>query len=156
MGRRRGAGDDRVEAREGRAGSAARELDGDAELYEGRQDWQALVESTAAYVQLLPADQKNRAAPLHLKMADIFETKIKNDSRAINALKYALEAQPDNTEALERLAGQDPRKAEVLTLHFFGGLTYDEIASVLAVSAATVDRELRFAKAWVARELGTR
>jgi len=56
-------------------------------------------------------------------------------------------------EALQRLAALDERKAAAVELHYFGGLTYDETASVLDVSAATVDRELRLAKAWLYREL---
>jgi RNA polymerase sigma factor (TIGR02999 family) len=56
-------------------------------------------------------------------------------------------------EALERLAAIDRRKAEAVELHYFGGLSYDETAAALGVSAATVDRELRMAKAWLAREL---
>jgi RNA polymerase sigma factor (TIGR02999 family) len=57
-------------------------------------------------------------------------------------------------EALERLALMDPRKAEVVQLHFFGGLTYDEIAEALGISAATVDRDLRMARAWLFHALG--
>jgi len=56
-------------------------------------------------------------------------------------------------EALERLAAFDARKARVVELHYFGGLTYDETATAVGVSAATVDRELRLAKAWLYREL---
>jgi RNA polymerase sigma factor (TIGR02999 family) len=56
-------------------------------------------------------------------------------------------------EALTRLAVHEPRKARVVELHYFGGLNYDEIASTLDVSAATVDRDLRFAKAWLRTEL---
>jgi RNA polymerase sigma factor (TIGR02999 family) len=56
-------------------------------------------------------------------------------------------------EALTRLAGNDERAAKVVELHYFGGLTYDEIAEALGISAATVDRDLRFAKAWLYREL---
>ena len=56
-------------------------------------------------------------------------------------------------EALERLSARDPRKALVVELHFFGGLTYDETATALSISAATVDREPRMAKAWLYREL---
>jgi len=56
-------------------------------------------------------------------------------------------------ESLQRFAKQDSRKAQVVELHFFGGLTYDEIAEVLKISAATVDRELRLAKAWLYREM---
>jgi RNA polymerase sigma factor (TIGR02999 family) len=56
-------------------------------------------------------------------------------------------------EALQRLAAVDRRKCEVLELHYFGGLNYDETAEVLKISTATVDRELRFAKAWLRSEL---
>lgn len=52
-------------------------------------------------------------------------------------------------DALERLAGQDERKARVVELKFFGGLTTSEIASVLDVSIATVEREWTFARAWL-------
>lgn len=55
--------------------------------------------------------------------------------------------------ALNRLAAQDVRKAAILELHVFGGLTYEETARVLDLSPATVSRELRFAKAWVYKEV---
>ena len=60
----------------------------------------------------------------------------------------------DLDEAMQRLAEQDKRKHDVVELHFFGGLTYDEIAAALSISPATVHRELRMAKAWLYRELG--
>jgi len=56
-------------------------------------------------------------------------------------------------EALQRLAERDPRKARVVELHYFAGLNYDEVAQALGISAATVDRDLRFAKAWLYSEL---
>jgi RNA polymerase sigma factor (TIGR02999 family) len=56
-------------------------------------------------------------------------------------------------EALERLAGNNPRLAELVELHYFGGLTYQELSETLKVSEATVDRELRLAKAWILRQL---
>lgn len=56
-------------------------------------------------------------------------------------------------EALERLAALDERKARAVDLHYFGGFTYDETADLLGVSAVTVHRELRLAKAWLYREL---
>ncbi len=59
----------------------------------------------------------------------------------------------DLDEAMERLASFDRRKHDVIELHFFGGLTYDEIASALSISPATVHREVRMAKAWLYREL---
>jgi RNA polymerase sigma factor (TIGR02999 family) len=51
--------------------------------------------------------------------------------------------------ALERLAGLDARKASVVELKFYGGLTVEEIAQVLEVSGATVEREWSFARAWL-------
>ena len=56
-------------------------------------------------------------------------------------------------EALQRLALQDQRKSELIELLFFGGLTYDEAAAALNISAATVHRELTLAKAWLHLEL---
>ena len=56
-------------------------------------------------------------------------------------------------EALQRLATQDRRKSELIELLFFGGLTYDEAATALKISPATVHRELTLAKAWLNLEL---
>jgi RNA polymerase sigma-70 factor, ECF subfamily len=56
-------------------------------------------------------------------------------------------------EALERLAGTNPRLAEIVELHYFGGLTYQELSETLKISEATVDRDLRLAKAWVLRQI---
>lgn len=56
-------------------------------------------------------------------------------------------------EALERLAEVDERKAKVIELHFFGGLTYAETSAALDISEATVDRDLRVAKAWLGEQL---
>jgi len=56
-------------------------------------------------------------------------------------------------EALQRLAAQDQRKADLIELLFFGGLTYEETAAALHISPATVHRELKLAKAWLYREL---
>ena len=52
-------------------------------------------------------------------------------------------------EALQRLAALDERKSRVVELKFFGGLTIEEIAEVLQVSGATVEREWAFARAWL-------
>ncbi len=56
-------------------------------------------------------------------------------------------------DVLTKLEAFDQRKSQVIELSFYGGLTYDEIGEVVGISAATVDRELRFAKAWLYREL---
>lgn len=56
-------------------------------------------------------------------------------------------------DALEALAKFDERKSRVIELRFFGGLTVDETASVLKVSADTVMRDWRLAKVWLQREM---
>jgi RNA polymerase sigma-70 factor, ECF subfamily len=57
-------------------------------------------------------------------------------------------------DALKALAERAPRKAKVVELRFFGGLSVDETAEVLHVSSITVMREWKSAKAWLYRELG--
>ncbi len=56
-------------------------------------------------------------------------------------------------EALGKLEQKDPRKAEVVMLRYFAGLTVDECATALDVSSRTVDKEWRFARTWLHREL---
>jgi RNA polymerase sigma factor (TIGR02999 family) len=56
-------------------------------------------------------------------------------------------------QALERLAKVDARKATIVELLVFGGLTYDEAAAAIGISPATLHRELRLAKAFLHREL---
>jgi RNA polymerase sigma-70 factor, ECF subfamily len=55
--------------------------------------------------------------------------------------------------ALEELATEDPRKARVVELRFFGGLSVDETAGALGVSVRTVQNDWAFARAWLYREL---
>jgi RNA polymerase sigma factor (TIGR02999 family) len=52
-------------------------------------------------------------------------------------------------EALTQLAEADPRQSELVELRFFGGLTIEEAAEVLAISPATVSREWTVARAWL-------
>jgi RNA polymerase sigma factor (TIGR02999 family) len=56
-------------------------------------------------------------------------------------------------DALRELAKNDDRKAKVVELRFFGGLSVDETATALNISPETVMRDWKFAKAWLAREL---
>lgn len=57
-------------------------------------------------------------------------------------------------DALEELTRIDPRRAKVIELRFFGGLTVDETAAILDISAQSVMRDWRLTRAWLARELG--
>ena len=70
-----------------------------------------------------------------------------NASGAASASLCALD------DALEDLARIDPRRARVIELRFFGGLSVEETAAVLEVSPQTVMRDWRLARAWIAREL---
>jgi RNA polymerase sigma factor (sigma-70 family) len=67
-----------------------------------------------------------------------------------------------NQKALDRLtplvydhslAQLDPRRAQVVELRFFGGLSVEETADALSVSAQTVMRDWKLARAWLGREL---
>jgi RNA polymerase sigma-70 factor (ECF subfamily) len=58
-------------------------------------------------------------------------------------------------DALAALAAFDERKSRVVELRFFGGLSVDETAAILNVSADTVTRDLRLAKVWLRREMRT-
>jgi len=54
---------------------------------------------------------------------------------------------------LNMLAEMDPRKARVIELRFFGGLSVEETAEILKISPQTVMRDWKLAKAWLTREL---
>jgi RNA polymerase sigma factor (TIGR02999 family) len=56
-------------------------------------------------------------------------------------------------EALKRLARRHPRKSRVVELRFFGGLSIQETARILDVSESMVERDWKFARAWLAREI---
>jgi RNA polymerase sigma factor (TIGR02999 family) len=58
-------------------------------------------------------------------------------------------------DALKTLAKMDPRKARVIELRFFGGLSVKETAEVLKLSEDTVLRDWRLARAWLLTELGS-
>jgi RNA polymerase sigma factor (TIGR02999 family) len=69
---------------------------------------------------------------------------------------FAEQRAPDSLlldEALRKLAEVDDRKSRAIELKFFGGMTTEEIGTVLGISVATVGRELRVGQAWLRREL---
>jgi RNA polymerase sigma-70 factor (ECF subfamily) len=59
----------------------------------------------------------------------------------------------DLNRALDRLEELDPRKAQAIELRFFLVLSMEETADVLAISLATAERDLKFARSWLYREL---
>lgn len=59
-------------------------------------------------------------------------------------------------DALRRLAQLDPRHGRIVEMHFFGGLTFQEIATVIGVAERTVKRDWAMARAWLRNELASR
>jgi RNA polymerase sigma factor (TIGR02999 family) len=56
-------------------------------------------------------------------------------------------------EALEELEKMDPQQSRIVELKFFGGLSIEEIAEVLKIGHATVERDWKMARAWLRRQL---
>lgn len=59
----------------------------------------------------------------------------------------------DLEEALQQLAELDSRKAELIELQYFGGLSFREMEEVTGLSSSTLDRDLRMARAWLKDQL---
>jgi len=88
------------------------------------------------------ADRRGGPNAVHVPMdgVDVASTEPGPDLLAVDA-------------ALERLALEDPRKAQVVELRFFGGLSIEETAEALGVSPRTVHTDWAFARAWLYRAL---
>jgi RNA polymerase sigma factor (TIGR02999 family) len=74
------------------------------------------------------------------------------DADALPATNFDVIALDD---ALESLVQLEPRLAQVIELHYFGGLTYEQIAEAAGASTATVHRDIRLARAWLLHEIGS-
>lgn len=124
----------------------------------GNRDWQDRVHFFALSARIMrrilidaararAADKRGggKARVAHSSAVDLDQIPIR-DSDGASSL-CALD------EALESLARIDPRRAQVIELRFFGGLTVEETSDVLQVSPQTVMRDWRLARAWLAREL---
>jgi RNA polymerase sigma factor (TIGR02999 family) len=127
-----------------------------------------------AYVRLVDAPQPNLRDRAHfLSVASrVMRHLLVDHARARNAAKRGggvapleldeavwiaevdLDAVAELDEALKRLEALDPRQSQILEQRYFGGLSLEETAAALDVSLATVKRELRSARAWLAMELG--
>ncbi|MGI8605172.1 MAG: sigma-70 family RNA polymerase sigma factor [Verrucomicrobiales bacterium] len=57
-------------------------------------------------------------------------------------------------EALDQLAAQDARKAEIVKLRYFVGFSFEEVGDALGISVPTAKREWAYARAWLRREIG--
>lgn len=143
-----------------------------------RGDRNATLSTTAlvheAYLKLIPSSlPANDAAHFKLLIARAMREVLIDAARRRTATKRGggdlavtlddtLQASPlkaaellDLHEALEELSRRDPRRASVVECRFFGGLDIDETAEALSLSTATVKRDWRVARAWLAHTLST-
>ena len=72
---------------------------------------------------------------------------------AVGVPQIDLDGVVDLDDALKKLETIDVRQGRIVELHYFGGLTLEETAATLTLSVATVKRDLRVARAWLAAEL---
>lgn len=154
-----------------------RELHRLAQRYMSRERQEHTLQTTALvnelYLRLVDADQmrwQNRAhffavsAQLMRHILVDFARSRKNIKRGGEVIKVSLDDAPVVSEdtdsnlialndALNSLAEIDERKAKVIELRFFGGLSIEETAEVLKISGDTVMRDWRLAKLWLLREM---
>jgi RNA polymerase sigma factor (TIGR02999 family) len=74
------------------------------------------------------------------------------DEEFVPATNFGVVALDD---ALESLVQLEPRLAQVIELHYFGGLTHQQIAEAAGASIATVQRDIRLARAWLLNEMSS-
>jgi RNA polymerase sigma factor (TIGR02999 family) len=84
------------------------------------------------------------------RKADVVDRLEEDELEALAPQDFDLVSLDDALEGLNKFA---PRLAQVVDLHYFGGLTYDQIAAAVGTSPATVHRDLRLARAWLLDEI---
>src|SRR5205814_8253785 len=77
----------------------------------------------------------------------------------LDSLELTVDDPPDELialdEALIKLAGEHPEKAQLVNLRYFGGLTHEEAAQALGISVSTADRHWAYARAWLYRHMAS-
>jgi len=110
--------------------------------WEGRSHFMAIA---AQYMRQVLVDNARKKCALkrgaRSPAASLDDAQLFSEDRA-----PALVAIDDGLQDLARL---DPRQAQIVDLHFFGGLTYDEIAAYLGIGRMTVIRDIRMAQVWL-------
>jgi RNA polymerase sigma factor (TIGR02999 family) len=117
-----------------------------------RVRWQNRAHFLAISAQLMRRVLVDMARSRHYQKREGEAQKVSLDE----ALEVSRERSADLValdEALNRLAAIDPRKSQVVELRFFGGLSAEESAEVLKVSADTVLRDWKLSKVWLLREM---
>ncbi len=123
--------------------------EGDQKEWDGRSHFFAAAAEAMRRILVEKARRKNRLKHgggrlrVELEIAHFLENNASEDLEAID-------------EALDKLAAEDPAKAELVKLRFFAGLTMPEIAQVLKISLATAERHWTYARTWLYAELKDR
>jgi RNA polymerase sigma factor (TIGR02999 family) len=86
--------------------------------------------------------QKRGGRALHVTFSEDLPI-VASDAETVLAVHHALDA----------LSATHPRKARVVEMRFFGGMSLDEVGAVLEMSVETAKRDWKFARAWLRREL---
>ena len=117
-----------------------------------KPSWQNRTHFVAAAAQLMRRIMVDHARARHSLKRGGDMTRVTLDEAALVTDKHSEELLALD-DALERLAGLDPRKSQIVELRYFGGLTVEETAEFLKLSQRTVEREWNMAKAWLYRAL---
>jgi RNA polymerase sigma-70 factor (ECF subfamily) len=117
-----------------------------------RVDWQSRTHFFAVSAQLMRRILVEAARRRHADKRGGDASHVALDEAVVPAAARAADLVALD-EALEQLATLAPRKARVVELRYFGGLSVEETAAVLGISAETVGRDWRMAKLWLQRDL---
>jgi RNA polymerase sigma-70 factor (ECF subfamily) len=117
-----------------------------------RVGWQNRAHFFALSAQLMRRILVDRARARNYQKRGGGQREVTFDERLVASPERGRELLALDT-ALEVLAATDGRKARVVELRFFGGLSVEETAEVLKISPETVLRDWKMAKAWLAREM---
>jgi RNA polymerase sigma factor (TIGR02999 family) len=115
-------------------------------------DWQNRAQFFGLAAEMMRRILVNYAQQTHAQKRGGYQTRLALDD-AISLFEDAGVDLIALDEALMRLAALDPRQSRIVELRFFGGLSVEETAEVIGVSAITVKREWRIAKAWLFDQL---
>jgi RNA polymerase sigma factor (TIGR02999 family) len=123
----------------------ARLADGQNVAWQNRAHFFAIASHHMRQILVDHARRRNAAKRGGLQQQITLDPQLHGDHRSLVDL-LALD------EALDRLKALDPRACRVVELHFFGGLSFDEMALVIKVSSRSIKRDWRMARAWLHNE----
>jgi RNA polymerase sigma factor (TIGR02999 family) len=122
------------------------ELDEPAKHFDSRGHFFAAAAEAMRRILVDAARRKNRLK----RGGDLERVPLETVEIAIPEVSEDLELLDD---ALDKLAQKDPRKAELVKLRYFAGLTQEQAAAALGIGVSTADRDWAYARAWLFREM---